>query len=110
MLLFLCCSYVLGQNINNENKNNNIQANVVCHQLGFPNGAISAPCCSSYGQVPSGFSYDEVQCLGSEVTLDSCLHANNHDCGPFEGAGIVCNPETGTILNYFLLVGKNCLM
>jgi hypothetical protein len=44
--------------------------------------------------VPTSFSYDEVSCVGTEATLDSCPHQNTHDCGAGEGAGVVCN--TGT--------------
>ncbi len=72
------------------------QANVVCRQLGFTDGAISAPCCSPNGQVPTSFSYDEVRCGGIEATLDSCPHQNTHDCGPSEGAGVVCS--TGSVI------------
>ena len=74
---------------------------MVCRQLGYSNGASSAPCCSPYGQVPSSFSYDEVQCTGTEATLDSCRHQNTHDCGPNEGAGITCNAGTGPIIRNF---------
>ena len=63
----------------------------MCRQLGFTHGALSVLCCSKYGQVPSTFSYDEVKCNGTEMTLDSCVHANTHNCGPQEGAGVVCN-------------------
>ncbi len=72
------------------------QANVVCRQLGFPNGAASAPCCSAYGQAPTNFSYDDVGCIGTETTLDACPHLNIHNCGSTEGAGVVCNTGTST--------------
>lgn len=73
-----------------------MQANVVCHQLGFSNGATSASCCSPHGQVPTSFSYDDVRCAGTESTLDSCPHQNTHNCGSFEGAGVVCNTGSST--------------
>ena len=74
------------------------QANVVCRQLGYPNGASSASCCSLYGQVSTSFSYDEVRCTGTESTLNSCPHNNAHDCGALEGAGVVCNTGTGPVI------------
>ncbi len=70
------------------------QANVVCKQLKYKT-AISYSCCSPRGPVPSNFSYDNVQCTGTEATLDACPHANTHDCFPNEGAWIVCSNETG---------------
>ena len=73
------------------------KANVVCRQLGFSNGATSAPCCSPYGLVPTTFSYDDVQCAGTEATLDSCSHLNTHNCVSTEGAGVVCNTGTTVI-------------
>ena len=78
-----------------------LQANVVCRQLGFSNGAISSTCCSPYGQVPTSFSYDEVLCAGTEATLNSCPHQNTHDCGSYEGAGVVCN--AGSIIGMLFM-------
>ena len=52
--------------------------------------------------MPSSFSYDEVQCLGTEGTLDSCRHFNVHDCGPSEGAGVVCNTGSGPTIGNIL--------
>jgi len=62
---------------------------VICRQLGFSR-ASSFTVCSRYGQVPTSFSYDDVACVGTELTLDSCRHLNTHNCGPHEGAGVVC--------------------
>ena len=58
--------------------------------LGFPTAA-SAPMVSTFGSVPSGFAYDDVACSGNEVLLDNCPHLNTHNCGPGEGAGVVCD-------------------
>jgi hypothetical protein len=66
------------------------QANVVCKQLGFPLGAQTAHSSSYFGTVSANFSYDNVECLGSETTLDACKHLNVHDCGTNEGAGVTC--------------------
>ena len=59
-------------------------------------GAQSVSCCSTYGQVPTSFSYDNVQCAGTETTLNACPHLNTHDCGSREGAGVVCRTATST--------------
>ena len=66
---------------------------MVCRQLGHLPGAISFQTDSYYGQVSDDFSYDEVQCLGSEVELDECAHDDQNDCKNMEGAGVVCAPE-----------------
>jgi len=73
------------------------QANVVCRQLGFPYGAIGAPCCSPFGQVPNypnqfSFSYSDVGCSGTEPGLNSCPHLSNSIiCSINEAAGVICN-------------------
>jgi Scavenger receptor cysteine-rich domain len=75
----------------------NFQANVVCRQLGFPYGAIGAPCCSPFGQVPNypnqfSFSYSDVGCSGTEPGLNSCPHLSNSIiCWINEAAGVICN-------------------
>ena len=73
------------------------QAMVVCKQLGFT-CAIEFKTNSFFGSVPSTFSYDDVTCLGSEDTLDECMHSNKeHDCASNKGAGVVC----GRFGNYY---------
>ena len=74
---------------------------MVCKELGFPNGAIHPTCCSYYGLVPNTFSYDDVQCSGNETHVDNCTHLNTHNCGQYEGAGVVCNPDLGITSTYF---------
>ena len=71
-----------------------LQAAVVCKQLGFPS-AQSQTCCSAKGAVPTNFSYDDVECVGTEKTLDACPHLNTHDCFSYEGVWIVCNLASG---------------
>ncbi len=44
--------------------------------------------------MPGDFSYDDVECLGSESTLDECSHGDTENCQPEEGAGVRCT--TGT--------------
>ena len=65
------------------------KAQVVCKQLGFTAG-VQPTVASFFGSVSSQFSYDEVECVGTEKTLDECRHDNNHNCGSSEGAGVIC--------------------
>ena len=55
----------------------------------------------SYGSVPTNFAYDNVQCVGTESTLDSCNHLNVHDCVSSEGAGVVCKRNDTTVPGIF---------
>ena len=34
---------------------------------------------------------DDVHCHGSENTLGDCVYTTHDDCGPTEGAGVVCS-------------------
>ena len=45
---------------------------------------------SKFGNVSADFSFDQVECSGQENTLEDCKHDNIDDCGPDEGAGVVC--------------------
>ncbi len=67
---------------------------MVCRQLGFPLGAESVQTDSYYGEVLEDFSYDKVQCSGSEAELNECPHENQNDCKSLEGAGVVCRSES----------------
>ena len=68
----------------------NFKAQVVCKQLGFTGGVHHYTLGSFFGSVSSQFSYDEVECVGTEKSLDECRHDNNHNCGNSEGAGVIC--------------------
>jgi len=59
--------------------------------LGFNCGAESAFGSSYFGLVPDDFSYNAVTCTGTENSMDECPHYNNENCGPTEGAGVICN-------------------
>ena len=63
---------------------------MVCRQLGYLLGAESFQTDSYYGKASDYFSYDEVQCTGSESELDECPHENQDDCNYLEAAGVVC--------------------
>ena len=70
------------------------QANVVCKQLGFSK-AVEYTVNSKFGNVSAEFSFDQVDCSGTEETLEDCKHENTDDCGPDEGAGVVCQENSG---------------
>ena len=36
---------------------------------------------------------DDVECTGSEVKIEDCPHMDVDDCGPGEGAGVVCTND-----------------
>ena len=57
-------------------------------QLGFSAG--SATSFSHFGRVPDSFALDNVQCVGTERTLQDCPHLTRDDCSGYEGAGVVC--------------------
>jgi hypothetical protein len=66
-----------------------IDADVVCHQLGF-RGAASVQ--SGFGGGADPIWLDEVACMGQESSLAQC--SNNglavHDCGHGEDVGVTC--------------------
>ena len=66
-----------------------LQANVVCKQLGYSR-SIASFSVSTFGLVSNDFSYDDVNCTGTEPTLDDCPHINSEDCSSGEGAGVEC--------------------
>ena len=43
---------------------------------------------------------DNVKCTGREARLVDCLHTPHDDCGPGEGAGVICDTRPyGVLLN-----------
>jgi hypothetical protein len=58
--------------------------------LGY-NGHIFRTIQSAFGNVSTGFSYNNVYCSGNEAAIDDCSHADNADCSPDEAAGVVCD-------------------
>ncbi len=85
-----------------------IDASVVCKQLGFPGEGTSY----QGGAYPRGASsdpilMDEVACTGSETGLQHCTFEGwgINDCGPGEAAGVKCNAGGilhGLVLSYQL--------
>ncbi len=55
-------------------------------------GASRATIESEFGNVQDAFSYDNVDCYGTEDALDDCAHLNEDEenCVGNEAAGVVC--------------------
>ena len=68
-----------------------LDARVVCKQLGFDNG--NATHSSKFGNVPDTFVMDDVKCSGNENNIMSCDHTKDDNCGTLEGAGVICFNE-----------------
>ncbi|XP_072050141.1 uncharacterized protein [Amphiura filiformis] len=73
-------------------------ANVVCKELNYTRGAISA---IGMGQFGTGTDLpillDNVACSGTEASLRTCTHAGwgVHNCLKTEAAGVICEPNEG---------------
>jgi len=68
-----------------------VAAAVVCKQLGFITGV--AYWASHFGNVPSEFAMDNVECTGEEATIQDCDYVSTSDCSADEGAGVMCEFE-----------------
>ncbi|KAG7999857.1 Neurotrypsin, partial [Nibea albiflora] len=68
-----------------------LNAQVVCRQLGFSGRAEVAPD-RVYEEGRGLILLDEVQCLGTETTLQACSHSEwgQHDCSHSEDVGVRC--------------------
>ena len=78
-----------------EDNWNNLNAQVVCRQLGLAGGL------SSFGWNGSGeFGMDQVACVGSEPDLGQCPFRGwgIHDCGSWEAVGVECHLDAWSFL------------
>jgi len=71
-------------------------ATVACRMLdsSFTNGLATKN--SFFGDVSSNFTLTDVTCVGSEISLLNCTGACSTDCGPKDGAGVICQVLTTT--------------
>merc|ERR1711892_1643903 len=65
------------------------EATVVCRQLGFSSGTATHG--TYFGPVPDQFAMDDVICSGYEATIQECEYSTSDNCGPGEGAGVICS-------------------
>ena len=77
----------------------NIDARVVCHQLGFPrSGQHGGVGYARFGQGEGPIWIESVGCSGGESNIRLCGHhgIGNHDCNHGEDAGVYCD-RGGTV-------------
>ena len=79
-------------------------AAVVCTELGYgPAIAAINPYHVISGQnvISDQIWFDEVNCVGTEVTIANCSHGRwgNHDCIHAEFAGVKCADSSGMLFN-----------
>ena len=67
-------------------------AKVVCRQLGLPFSAALAILYAFFGQGSEHIFMDDVQCTGTESSLDQCGHNGwtVHNCGHNKDASVIC--------------------
>nr|XP_054748404.1 soluble scavenger receptor cysteine-rich domain-containing protein SSC5D-like [Lytechinus pictus] len=67
-------------------------ARVACRQLGLDTSTVDYYTSSRFGEGTGSIWLDELGCLGTETTLDSCYHSvfGVHDCTHAEDVGISC--------------------
>ena len=71
-------------------------AQVVCRQLGFST-AVVASNKAFYGQGSGQIWLDNLNCVGTELTIENCAHNGwgNHNCFHDEDAGVQCAVSYG---------------
>ena len=67
-----------------------IDAQVVCSQLGYSGGIAMDDC--DFGEGSGTIWLDTVQCDGSESEVGLCPHDEwgYHDCSHYEDVGVIC--------------------
>ena len=75
-------------------------AEVVCRQLGF-GPAIAARSRAYYGRGSGQIWLDDVNCVGTELTIEDCSHRGwgIENCAHSEDAGVQCNSTNGDFYN-----------
>ena len=77
---------------------NELDAQVVCRKLGFNSTGATALSNAEYGSSSGPIYLDNVQCDGSESSLEYCDHSLEIDqCDHSQDAGVSC---LGMVINY----------
>ncbi|XP_025102868.1 deleted in malignant brain tumors 1 protein-like [Pomacea canaliculata] len=71
----------------------NIDAQVACRMLGFYSPGAVAVSSNMYGAGQGSILLDDVNCLGTETSLEQCSHPGyyRHNCAHQEDIGVICN-------------------
>lgn len=77
-----------------DNYWDNIDAEVVCQQLGYSFRNAEAFINASFGQGSGFIHLDNVRCTGTELLLLSCNYTSNQNCNHFKDAGVRCNSDS----------------
>ncbi|XP_025100073.1 neurotrypsin-like [Pomacea canaliculata] len=72
-----------------------VDAQVACRMLGFGSSGAVAVASDTFGPGQGRILLDEVNCLGTETSLEQCSHSGffHHDCTHNEDIGISCETQ-----------------
>ena len=78
-----------------DDKWDNLDARVVCRQLGLPDADARAHKHAHFGEGAGKILLDNVTCVGTESVLDQCQHSEweTHDCNHREDVGVTCGQQ-----------------
>ena len=70
----------------------NLDAQVVCRQLGLPDFGAQAHAGAHFGEGHGKIILDDVECVGTETSLDQCQHSGSEtrDCSHDKDVGVTC--------------------
>ncbi|KAL3854704.1 hypothetical protein ACJMK2_013962 [Sinanodonta woodiana] len=86
-----------------------VDATVVCRQLGLPIRGATAVGYARFGQGDGPIHLDDVGCRGIESTLGACVYSRTHNCHHSEDVGVVCNAVNSSVTQVRLVGGKDVL-
>ena len=79
-----------------DNHWEDVDAKVVCHQLGFSDVGTIPKCCAAFGQGSGSVMIDQARCNGTELSLDQCrLNMGHQNCQHSRDASVICGNLTG---------------